>query len=204
MLVGKSLPERVEHHRPSRHVQAELNTAGFFFLAHRPPPKKSLRREKGRPEIPCSSRELNSHVVSRSNLRRMRLTEKKELPLPSLSAQRSGTHINQPSTRGAAWQDSPVPAGHLQSPHGHRAEQAGAERAPGLVLSCGCCPGNRSDPRGSAHARLQREFLSPLSCNLQFVRQNQQFLTPMKGHVTFDFTEAFHAHYCNQIKFIPF
>lgn len=121
-----------------------------------------------------------------------------------LSAQRSGTHINQPRTRGAAWQDSPVPAGHLQSPHGHRAEQAGAERAPGLLLSCGCCPGNRSDPRSSAHARLQREFLSPLSCNLQFVRQNQQFLTPMKGHVTFDFTEAFHAHYCNQIKFIPF
>lgn len=119
-----------------------------------------------------------------------------------LSAQRSGTHVNQPSTWGAAWQDSPVPAGHSQSPHGHRAEQAGAERAPGLVLSCGCCPETRSD-RGSAHARLQREFLSPLSCNLQFVRPNQRFLTPMKGHVTFDFTEAFHAHYCNQIKFIP-
>lgn len=77
MLVGKSLPERVEHHRPSRRLQAELNTAGFFFLAHRPPQKKSLRREKGRPEIPCSSRGLNSHVVSRSNLRRMRLTGKK-------------------------------------------------------------------------------------------------------------------------------
>lgn len=77
MLVGKSLPERVEHHRPNRHLQAELNTAGFFFLAHCPPQNKSLRREKGRPEIPCSSRGLNSHVVSRSNLRRMRLTGKK-------------------------------------------------------------------------------------------------------------------------------
>lgn len=42
MLMGKNPPGKIGL---NRHVQAELNTAGFFFLAHRPPQKKFEERK---------------------------------------------------------------------------------------------------------------------------------------------------------------